>query len=561
MRKYLFIAAALGAVSNALAQTVTYDNTVTALPNFYGNVAALSASGFEHGDRVYLTGTDRRVSSIEVRYQLNGTTSGAADMVLRIYDNTPMNNGGGLLYTAPLVNLPHAPGVNTYTWAIPNVTVPSAFTWTIEVTNRTGSIADAAGAFGPLMFNLPAVGGSSTTFVLKNAGTWGLFNFTSPAVGNFGSKVTCVAGDPVPPAAPAALLDRPRIALGVTGGNGVSSVQGQLVAGSDFDRQHCDNFTVPSGGWTVGSVAAYVTNDRGDATAYKVEMYAETGPGGPPAEVPFYSVTVPIANVVEHYDGLSGSTEGNCNLSRKMRVKLPAAVPLVAGTYWIQIQPQSNLNHFHASCTPTLPVTGLAAHFRSGPTGFTDLGAIPSWPATWTATGVVIFTVVSDRAIALYGPEGNTVTGIVDFGNVGPTYNSGPFPASIPVSFRDTLNNEVATGTASYNAVTGAFSTTTPAAVVGPYRVSFKLGFWLRKTLPNPANLAAVGNYNFGTVAPEVGDADDDNEITNADYSIWAFGNGNSVAPNTDADFDGDGEITNSDYALWAGNNGLSGDN
>ncbi len=156
----------------------------------------------------------------------------------------------------------------------------------------------------------------------------------------------------------------------------------------------------------------------------------------------------------------------------------------------------------------------------------------------------------------------NTVTGVVDFGNVGPTYNSGPFPGSIPVSFRDAANNEIATGSASYNAVTGAFSAVVPGAVTVPYRVSFKLGFWLRKTLPNPSGPAApLGNYNFGTVAPLVGDADDDNEITNSDYALWAASNGNSVAANTDCDFDGDGEITNSDYALWASTNGNSGDN
>ncbi len=156
----------------------------------------------------------------------------------------------------------------------------------------------------------------------------------------------------------------------------------------------------------------------------------------------------------------------------------------------------------------------------------------------------------------------NTVTGIVDFGNVGPTYNTGPFPGTIPVSFRDAANAEIATGTASYDAITGAFSAVAPPAVNVPYRVSFKLGFWLQKTMPNPADPAApVGNYNFGTVAPLVGDADDDNEITNGDYALWAASNGSSVAANTDCDFDGDGEITNSDYALWASTNGNSGDN
>ncbi len=155
----------------------------------------------------------------------------------------------------------------------------------------------------------------------------------------------------------------------------------------------------------------------------------------------------------------------------------------------------------------------------------------------------------------------STVTGTVDFGNLGSNYNHGPMAASIPVSFRDASNTEIATANASYDSVTGAFSVTVPSAVTVPYRISFEQGFWLRMTLPDPADPATpLGNYNFGLVAPIVGDADLDNDITNSDYAFWAGTNGDSVSPNTGADFDGDGEITNSDYALWAGNNGISGD-
>ncbi|HRJ26888.1 MAG TPA: hypothetical protein PLO61_05200 [Fimbriimonadaceae bacterium] len=161
------------------------------------------------------------------------------------------------------------------------------------------------------------------------------------------------------------------------------------------------------------------------------------------------------------------------------------------------------------------------------------------------------------------GSPTNTVTGTVDFGQLTAAYNTGAnLPSSIPVSFRDASNAEIATGSATYDPVTGAFSATVPGSVTVPYRVSFKQGFWLRKTMPNPADPAApLGNYNFGTVTPLVGDSDLDNEVTNFDYSLWAAANGNSVTANTDNDFDGDGEITNFDYSLWAANNGALGDN
>ncbi len=158
----------------------------------------------------------------------------------------------------------------------------------------------------------------------------------------------------------------------------------------------------------------------------------------------------------------------------------------------------------------------------------------------------------------------NTLSGTLDLGQLGGTpYNSGAnLPATLNISYRDAANTEIAVGTATYNPVTGAVTGTVPVAVNVPYRISVKVGFWLRKTMPNPADPAApVGNYNFGTIAPLVGDSDDDNEVTNFDYSLWAAANGNSVTANTDNDFDGDGAITNFDYSLWAANNGALGDN
>ncbi|HRJ27823.1 MAG TPA: hypothetical protein PLO61_09985 [Fimbriimonadaceae bacterium] len=557
MKNYLVLGALAGLASVASAQTIVYNNTVTPALNtsggvqFWGQAGVGAATGVEGGDRMALTGNDRKIQQVELRFQSSNTLPGTVDLRLRFYDNSPLMTGVDF-YDSGWINFPEVSGANTYTFTLPNVPVPSIFSYSVEIQNRS----DVTGAFGPQMFNPVSVGGSQSTFPAKIGGTWGIYQFTAPAIGNFGVKLTALAGDPALPTPPAGLYTQ-NPATTFTAGHSVSSVEGQLVAGSDFDRQHIDDFTVPTGGWTIASVGAWHQNDRGNPTSVDVEFYQESSPGVP-SETPAHSfLNIPMSSVTEYYAGIF-----NANGLRHYRAALPSSVNLTPGKWFVRFQANSPFNHFWNATTTTNPIQGLNAHFRSGPTGLTDLGAIPPWPSTWTPTGVVIFTTASDRAFRLYAPE-NNVSGTVDFGQLTAAYNTGAnLPTSIPVSFRDAGNSEIATGTASYNPVTGAFATTIPGAVTVPFRVSFKLGFWLRKTMPNPADPAApLGNYNFGTVTPLVGDSDDDNEVTNFDYSLWAAANGNSVTANTDNDFDGDGEITNFDYSLWAANNGALGDN
>ncbi len=165
--------------------------------------------------------------------------------------------------------------------------------------------------------------------------------------------------------------------------------------------------------------------------------------------------------------------------------------------------------------------------------------------------------------VAFFVQNSAVVTGTVDFGQLGASYYFGPLPSSLAVSIRDASNTEVATGTATFNAVNGAFSLNLPelAALNAGFRISFKYDKWLRRTLPNPSNAAQpLANWNFGLTTLITGDIDLDDEVTNSDYALWAFQNGQTVAPGSGSDLDGDGEITNSDYAIWAASNGLSGD-
>ncbi len=91
-------------------------------------------------------------------------------------------------------------------------------------------------------------------------------------------------------------------------------------------------------------------------------------------------------------------------------------------------------------------------------------------------------------------------------------------------------------------------------------------------------NIACVGKTFLRQVKPNIlinqfgqvtnfflvnGDADGDNETTNADYALWAAANGSAPGDsNWDdrADFDWDGEITTSDYSAWANCQGQLGD-
>ncbi len=94
----------------------------------------------------------------------------------------------------------------------------------------------------------------------------------------------------------------------------------------------------------------------------------------------------------------------------------------------------------------------------------------------------------------------------------------------------------------------------------GTYDVYIKGPIWLRKKFAN----VVIGDLGSPWLVANLtcGDADNDNEITNADYSLWAAANGSSTGDggyNQMADFDGDGDVTNADYAIWAASNGLAG--
>lgn len=100
-----------------------------------------------------------------------------------------------------------------------------------------------------------------------------------------------------------------------------------------------------------------------------------------------------------------------------------------------------------------------------------------------------------------------------------------------------------------------------PTSLRGTFDVAIQGPAWLRKRYPNVVISDLGSPWIVVNLVP--GDADGDNEVTNADYSIWAFCNGASLGePLYDprVDWDGDGEVTNADYSIWASQNGQVGD-
>jgi hypothetical protein len=66
-------------------------------------------------------------------------------------------------------------------------------------------------------------------------------------------------------------------------------------------------------------------------------------------------------------------------------------------------------------------------------------------------------------------------------------------------------------------------------------------------------------DYALSWMSPDglaPGDANNDGEVTDADYTIWADNHGQSGGPGT-GDFNFDGLISDADYTVWADGGGM----
>ncbi len=192
--KRLLLLAAAAVVCQAQA-VVVYDDTTTGLGSYYNIMTADTVNSNEVGDEVVLAGTERYVTDFTVALYHAGTAQTSTfDLTLRFYANDAGQNldPGTLLYDSGAINLTQASGATAYSLALPNVLVLDDFTWTVQITSRTGS----ADKMGLLLYDPPTVGSSSNWFYQKNynASTWAAYWFgeTGP-VSNFYSKIEAQA--------------------------------------------------------------------------------------------------------------------------------------------------------------------------------------------------------------------------------------------------------------------------------------------------------------------------------------------------------------------------------
>jgi len=156
------------------------------------------------------------------------------------------------------------------------------------------------------------------------------------------------------------------------------------------------------------------------------------------------------------------------------------------------------------------------------------------------------------RRMAIANPW-RAVSGTVNFEGVGVVFSP---PKWALFEFRDAANNPLYSLNVGLPA-DGSFRLPAPN---GAFKLSIKHKNWLRRTVDVTLASGDVSGVSLSCIN---GDVDGDNEITNADYSIWAAKNGLLAGdPLFDplCDLDQDGEITNADYSIWAFNNGILGD-
>lgn len=160
---------------------VVYDNTQSNL-NFDH-----CPGGTEVGDQVTLAGTAREVTQIElaVTSVVNGV-----DVVVRLWANDATDGKPGtLLFESAVISVASAgPGVSPFTVAVPNVTVPDSFTWSVQV---VGGDTVCVPRFDP-----PSVGSSDDFIWINSQGVFWFADNQFP-VDNFYARITVAESDPV----------------------------------------------------------------------------------------------------------------------------------------------------------------------------------------------------------------------------------------------------------------------------------------------------------------------------------------------------------------------------
>src|SRR5262245_62082880 len=168
----LIAAAAFALAGSALAGgDFVYSNNTTRLGSVHTLIPAGAADGPEHGDQIVLAGAYRTVTRIDILVRIGNSGVATYNGRVRLYANDgpqrapgtpPSHSGTRPLITDPGSDLP-------YQFDVPRVRVPDTFTWTIQLSGRSGQNMSIVGL---PHYNPPTVGSATPGYWSHNPSGW-----------------------------------------------------------------------------------------------------------------------------------------------------------------------------------------------------------------------------------------------------------------------------------------------------------------------------------------------------------------------------------------------------
>lgn len=186
-------ACCLVAIAAPVFAAMVYDNTASYTNLEHELLSAGQTNSEEHGNQITLGGIERVAEELRFVLRIHGTGVAGFDYRLRFYENDgPDGAPGTLFYESPVTRRVVDSGAPlTYTQPLPNVLVPETFTWTLQLTDRTGNMA----RFGPSEFNPPTVGSAPFGY-WRRIGASESWEFIGLTEAPFGARLSAES-DPV----------------------------------------------------------------------------------------------------------------------------------------------------------------------------------------------------------------------------------------------------------------------------------------------------------------------------------------------------------------------------
>lgn len=192
----MYIAALFGAFAaltpNRAIAAIVYDNTTTSTGVINDMLTSATTNSFERGNTVTLAGVERIVQQFQVRMRSAGPGVSTFDKRLRFYmNNGPAGAPGAMFWdsgTSP--TLLDSGADITYSFPVPDLAVPDTFTWSLQLTNRTG----LATTIGAVEYAPVTIGSAPNGFWQNDgAGNWALL---APNASPFAARITAVVPEP-----------------------------------------------------------------------------------------------------------------------------------------------------------------------------------------------------------------------------------------------------------------------------------------------------------------------------------------------------------------------------